>query len=433
MRKTIFLSVPLGYYARYLLRSGVLGCLLKDHAVRIVILTPAYQDAAFIKEFQSDGRVFFEFLHEMDPVYYPPSDLIGRALYKGMLTLTPYRRPFLVYTKWMEKIFRSHHYGPLFQKYRPDVIVTCSPGFHSNRDIPLIKEAKRAKIPTVCAVLSWDNLMTCGLMPTRPNYLLVWNESMKQEAVTLHHYRPEEVWVTGPPGFDFYHSPHIYLDRRTFFQQMGLDPDKKLLTVATSPTSTITNQVFILDTLLKGLKEGLLEPAQVLCRIHPKSWKDRPLFERYREKGIQVDFPGRYSQTLQWDPDRNEMIRLANTLKHTDVLITVASTVAVEAAIVDTPVVLVGYDPEEPEKFHKRVFLDHYQKHYRHVLESGGTRIAYNETELFLWIHHYLKDRSLDHLERRGLAEKICFSLDGHASERTAEKILEVASRNGVE
>lgn len=431
--KTIFLSVPLGYYARYLLRSGVMDFLLRDPEVRIVVLTPAYRDQTFVQEFQREERVFFENLREMKRAYYPPSDPIGRALYKGMLVTHPFRRLFLQYMKFMEKVFMTCDYETIFKKYQPNLIVTCSPGFHSNRDIPLIKEAKGAKIPTLCVVLSWDNLLTCGLMPTRPDRLLVWNEMMKEEAIALHYYPPEKVCVTGPPGFDFYQDPHSYLDRKTFFQKRGLDPAKKLVTVATSPTGTITNQTFILDTLLEGIKRNCFaEPVQILCRIHPKSLQDRSVFEPFHAKGVHVDFPGRYSQALQWDPDRSEMASLANTLRQTDVLVTVASTVAVEAAIVDTPIVLVAYDPEEPEKFKKRVVVDHYQKHYRYIIESEGVRMARDETELFQRINDCLKDRALDRLGRRALAEKICFSLDGRSSERTAGKILEVVKTSST-
>ena len=50
------------------------------------------------------------------------------------------------------------------------------------------------------------------------------------------------------------------------------------------------------------------------------------------------------------DPSRDNRLHLANTLKHSDVIVNVASTIAIEAAIMDTPVVNIAFDGHDESR-----------------------------------------------------------------------------------
>jgi len=425
--KTIFFSVPLGYYAKTLLRTGILERILRDPEVRVVILTPAYRDESFRKEFAYKGRVFFEDLHEVPDRL----SLTDRFFWK-ICNLTWRSRPlFLTSMKLTEKWLNWKspiRYEKTFKLYRPNLVVTASPGYNSNRDIPLIREAQRAEIPTLCVVYSWDNLTGMkGIMPTRPDYLAVWNEMMQEEAIQRHYYSPERIMIVGPPHFDLYQNDEIFLERENFLKGLKLSPDKKLITIATG-TISVDNS-FIADLLLCAEKDKRLhDSVQFVLRPHPLEPPHK--LEKYlsygSKHGVKIDTMARKSQTLKWDPTREEMIHVANLMYHSDVVVNVASTMTLEACMADTPIVNVAFDPLNPEGFQEVVMKGHWKHHYRYIRDMGCSTIVYNETELIQAVNAYLSDRNLKAEARKHTAERFCYQLDGKAANRIGKLIQDL-------
>ncbi len=418
--KTVLISVPLGHYARNLLRTGLLDH-LSASGTEVVIATPAYQEPSFVTEFSQNGlghKVHFAPLYPIRE----EKRLWERILWKGYITVMPHRGLFLPLMTLNHRLYSGlepRRYDAFFESYKPELLVTASPGFHSARDIPLIREAQNRKIRTLCAVFGWDNLTTKGIFPTRPDFLAVWNERMVEEAVRIHHYSRDHVFIVGPTAFDIYQDPAIYLSKEMFCGKLRLDPQKKMITVTTASAAVFDDR-YILRMLLRFAKNGLFKhPAQILCRVHPQDQRD--LYQEFEgNEYIHLDYPGRYSNFLKWDPDREEMVHLANTLRHSDVVINIASTTTIEAALLNRPVINIGFCEEDPHRFESRIKRDHYGKHYRHILEQGGVWHVQSESELLRAVNTYLKDPSLHGEERGRMAEDLCYRLDGKATERLA-------------
>ena len=421
--KTIAISIPLGYYARNLLRTGMPERLLaSDPELQVLLTTPAYQEPPFIEEFSNHGRVRMHPLYEVKTTH----NFWERILWKSCILSMKHRPlflPLMRFNHFCYRLFGSKKYDFLFETWKPKLLITASPGFHSQKDIPLIREAQDHGVKTLCAVFSWDNLtITNGIFPTRPDYLAVWNPMMKEEAVRIHHYDPERVFVVGPTAFDIYQDPTITLSREVFCKKLGLDPQKKIVTLATA-SPVVFDHRYLVEMLLRFVRDGVFDfPVNLLCRVHPRDQQD--LYREFeKDPHIHFDYPGRLSTSLRWDPDRSEMIHLANTLKHSDVIINIASTITIESAIVDTPVISIGFCTVQKEDFEKKIIRNHYGQHYRYILESGGTWNVRSEEEFIEAINTYLKDPSRDHEARRKMAEKLCYRLDGKATERLAELI----------
>ena len=66
--------------------------------------------------------------------------------------------------------------------------------------------------------------------------------SMKQQAVELHGYRPEDVFVTGTPHWDVYFRGTRGPTRDMFFRRIGADPSRKLVTLTTTPFDATTTR-----------------------------------------------------------------------------------------------------------------------------------------------------------------------------------------------
>ena len=115
-----------------------------------------------------------------------------------------------------------------------------------------------------------------------------------------------------------------------------------------------------------------------------------------------------------------ESRHVANLVKHSNLLVNISSTITIEAALADTPVINVAYHPTEREFFASIVLESHWNKHFRLVKDSKATWIAEDEESLLEGIRRGFKNPSDQRQERKDLAQKICGTIDGRAFERLA-------------
>ena len=82
-----------------------------------------------------------------------------------------------------------------------------------------------------------------------------------------------------------------------------------------------------------------------------------------------LDIPERYLATLGWTMTRDDLERMAALVRHADLMVNFATTVTLEAAIVDTPTLLVAFSPIDPEEMQRHVVGLHFKMHYRALVE----------------------------------------------------------------
>jgi CDP-glycerol glycerophosphotransferase (TagB/SpsB family) len=113
-------------------------------------------------------------------------------------------------------------------------------------------------------------------------------------------------------------------------------------------------------------------------------------------------------------------------MAHSDVFLSVYSTMCVEASFQERPIVSVCIDAKEgyPGKFWVPMSQIGVWPTHSRFRTSGAGRVALNETELCEALNHYLKEPHADlEAQRRFLAQE-CTYLDGSAGKRTAEFFL---------
>jgi hypothetical protein len=118
-----------------------------------------------------------------------------------------------------------------------------------------------------------------------------------------------------------------------------------------------------------------------------------------------------------------------NALVHAAVVVNMSSTLTVDAAILDRPVICVAYDavadPQIPEG---RAWIYAHSPHYGPLVRTGGVRLIRNAAECVLAVEAYLRDPGLDRLGRRRIAAMVAGSADGGAGERLAREALALAN-----
>ena len=181
----------------------------------------------------------------------------------------------------------------LFEKYAPALVVSGDP--LRPGDANLIATARRRGVPTLGSVRSWDNILKH--LRTRPDALTVWNALNAREAVEIDRFRPAQVTQVGAPQLDAYFSAPATGATR---EELGLDPRKKILLLATSSFTYDSDQTYLVDMLLDAIRGGeIRHPLQIVLRLHPDDRVGRYLKYRHAPEVV-LDVPERYFATLGW-------------------------------------------------------------------------------------------------------------------------------------
>jgi CDP-glycerol glycerophosphotransferase (TagB/SpsB family) len=117
-------------------------------------------------------------------------------------------------------------------------------------------------------------------------------------------------------------------------------------------------------------------------------------------------------------------------MAYSDVMVTVYSTMLVETAVHDTPMIAATIDTpggwNKPKKFSLSLKeIGDWPTHKR-FREAKAGRVATNEKELCETINAYLRNPQLDSTERRKFVDDEVTFTDGTSGKRTAEFILKV-------
>lgn len=323
-------------------------------------------------------------------------------------------------------LFSRGSWDELFVKYKPSLVFSIHSQYN-DADTPYLRAAVRHKVPSIVLIQSWDNLTSKGEIAVKMDKLIVWNEIMKKEAVELHNYSPEDVYISGPPQFDVYFQHRDRLcSRSEFFDKIGADPERKLITYTVRPIDRDPYEWQIVDILSKYIEQNkFIHPSQLLVRPRgdPEYYKN---YDRYHDnKNVIID-----SSPVTWDfrdAKMEESVHLAETLLHSDVIVNVASTITLEASIFDTPVVNIGFDG-------RGAILKSYElDHYRNIVATGGIKIARNGQEMLEHINAYLEHPQLDSEGRRKILEEQFYFIDGRSGERVAKYILGFLDELGLQ
>jgi len=445
-------TIPNGSSAGNVLRSGVLARVLDEvRDLRVALVSPLAADPAFTSEF-AHPRVAFEPLRPHVPAGLEArllalvqaryleartTDTIRIKLAAGHAgTALRFRRAKAIVGRalsprsdsgrWYDvsdRLVADPEAERLFDRHRPTLVAVSTPGLIF-AEIPILRTARRRGVRAMAVDLSWDNL-TNKLFPIRRiDRLAVWNGTMKREAQALHGYDADEIDVVGPPQFDRYFNGEKRSSRVEFCRRAGLDPARRLLTLTTIPAEAYPRHGVVIDRLLDAIRGGVLAaPCDLLVRVHPRD--DLRAYDRYAgAPHVVVEKPFRESARSgdghSVDVTAENTRHLADTLYHSDVVLNVASTIAIEASIFDTPVVNIAFDEDAAEA---RPFLTsplryYSYTHYQQIVRAGAVRIAKSADEMIDLVNAYLADPSKDAAGRRRVVVEQCEFTDGRSAER---------------
>tara|TARA_R110000850_G_scaffold125586_16_gene244066 strand:- start:1777 stop:3138 length:1362 start_codon:yes stop_codon:yes gene_type:complete len=247
-----------------------------------------------------------------------------------------------------------------------DAVIACPYVLPYSHEVEYIKAAKALGIPTFVVVQSWDNLTTKGTFPIYPDRIFLWNDALKQEAVSLHGCRPEQIEVTGSPTFDYWFSTRPTLGREAFAAQCGIDPARPYFVYLCSSRGMIEEEKsYVADLKAQMQANPLTADATLLVRPHPLNI---------------LDWSGMESDRLKVWPPRGEFTdnpqarqNYLHTLHYSAGAIGVNTSAMLEVAIADKPCITVIDKRYESAQAG--------MGHFRHMLDGGFLQVAHSYGE----------------------------------------------------
>lgn len=455
--RTLLIPVFDSNMVRNILRTDVLSTLQKEASLsRIILLVHASKLEAYRHEFgnekilldtypldtptRAELLTWFMVRHaihtknvraKISEFLFNPQDSKPKRLMKFVVALAIFHatRVRLIDRALRRLAMWAHSeesFSTVIEKYDPDLVFL--PTTFGMNDVRLLKYCISRNIPTVGMIKSWDNLLGKDPLLFWPDRLIVHNELVKGYAMDMHGYPEERIFVSGIPQMDVYVEKDFAPPREEFLKGLHLDPDKMLIVYTAVGILISYHEVSVIRTITDIVSSGELEQqAQLLVRLHPAYPSDD---EQIRAiPGITIVRPGHLGaegNPLRFDFEflAEDTRALVSTMKYADVVLQSGSTIAIDAACFDTPIISIGFDgdvQDVPERSARRLLI---KDHFKMILDTGGTRPVFSREELVSTLNGYLADRSLDRTGRERIVREQCYKLDGQSGKRIGDYLL---------
>lgn len=304
----------------------------------------------------------------------------------------------------------------------PLALIFC-PTLLTIEEIDLVRYGKKKGIPVIGMIKTWDNITTKLSLPVSPDHLMVHTDLVRDEAVHYLHYPRSQISVVGLPQFDRYRDPTLMESQAIFFERMKLQPNVPMLLYCAAGLWMSPDEPEILMRLNEDIERGVFGPLQVLVRMHPKY--DCGAEHLKNQKHLILDRPGTYvaGDLTTWEYEDHDLMHLISSLRHAAVTSNTASTMSVEAAYFDKPVINIGFDPK-PTSWIMSNARYYEREHYRPIVHSHGVRVAYSYEEFVHDIKTYLAHPEMDHEGRETIVREQCIGRDFASAQSLGHALL---------
>ncbi|HEY0220781.1 MAG TPA: CDP-glycerol glycerophosphotransferase family protein [Candidatus Paceibacterota bacterium] len=446
--KTIFITIFEGQESKNILRTGVVNKILSnDPEVQVVLFVKTPDRRDYYKAEFHDPRI----IYEVTPQYELGSldKFFGKRKFHFLRTETTRLRAEIIsedrgkayyyYTLFLHwflareffvKTFRAldyllvkdNYFDKYFEKYKPELIMLAD--VFEDFETSFLRSAKKHNVFSVNFVNSWDRVTARCIFRILADKFIVFNDIIKQELIETNYIDGKDIFVSGMPQYDMYFRPAL-ISREEFFRNLGLNSDERVIVYSPIGGKFSDSDWDIMDLLYKLNGEKKFgDKVKILVRFPPNDFvKEEELKKRPH---LLYQYPGvRFStkRSIDWDMTKDELENLRSTLEYMSLIICYASSISVDTALFDKPIINIDFEIKKIDKLEKSATTWRRLGHYRKALDMGGIRLVKTEEELIDLVKKYLKDPSLDREGRMNLAKKQYQFSDAKSAERIADYV----------
>jgi len=298
-----------------------------------------------------------------------------------------------------------------------------------NWEWALFRAMHALHIPIATHILSFDNLTTRGYIPTRHfDHFMVWQDAMAEELRRFYGIASELITVTGTPQFDFHVREEFHWSRERTAQTLGIDSRQRYFLHCANHQAMTPGEPELMTAILEATAgDSRLRQHQWSLRLHPlddyRRWE--PIQQRFPNVRLSQPWTQGQGAAFWGTPSNEELARLANTLRYADATTTMGSSTALDSAVVDTPIVCLGFHPRAGSAEDRFYRESHFSHHYRPIMESQAAPLAKSMPEVLEHLHQAVANRGGLHDARARLVARVCGQVDGHAAQRIASTIID--------
>ncbi|MEQ1500451.1 MAG: CDP-glycerol glycerophosphotransferase family protein [Parcubacteria group bacterium] len=443
--KTIFITILEGVESKNILRTGVVDRILSNNqSVKVVLFVKNKERAEYYQKEFHHPRISYEVAELYEPnrlnkffgmrkFHFLRTETTklrativaedrGRLYYHYALTLH-----WILARKFFVRVFRfldltlvtDNYFDKYFEKYKPDLILLAD--LFEDFETNFLRSAKKYKVFSIGLINSWDRVTARCILRILPDKFVVFNDVIKKEIVDTNYIDDKDIFVSGIPQYDMYFKPPT-VTKEEFFKKTNISLDEKLIVYSPLGGKFSDSDWDIMDMLYQMNSENKFgDRVKILVRFPPNDFvKDEDLVKRPH---LIYQYPGvRFSnkRNTDWDMTNVELEDLKNTLHYMSLMICYASSISVDSALVDKPVMNINFEVKENVGLSKSPTIFYDMTHYKKVLDTGGIRLVNNKEELMDWVNKYLINQNLDHEGRLKLISTQAQFTDGLSGERLA-------------
>jgi hypothetical protein len=339
-----------------------------------------------------------------------------------------------LHARWGASAGNQEAYEAMLRREQP-ALVFCA---HQRvpRAVPATLAARRLGIPTATFIYSWDNL-PMGRMAVHADHFFVWSETMREEMRTIYpDVAPERVHVVGTPQFELHFDERGSESREAFLGAAGLDPARRVVCFSGADATTSPHDPAFLADVAEAIRQ-MPEPdrPELLFRRCPSDDAARyeATLRRYPEIALSEPLwiEGEGRDWSRFTPTRGDSARLANLVRHCDLVVNLGSTMALDFAIRGKPSIYLSYEAHSRPGGWSAAGL-YREPHFERVHRLQPVHWARSPDEIGTLIGHALRhpgDRA--DARRAWIEETVALPLDG-ASERFADAMALIAGPRTV-
>ena len=453
--KTIFIPIFQGVAALNILRTDVLKKLRQNQCVRIILLLSSQAKLDYYKNIFPEAddlkyvlfpalktgwlEKFFSYL-KVYLLRAATMDLKRRYGYYQSRNFPRFAVSFITnrflakptvrrLARFFDQRLRiDTAISRLFEDFKPTLVFL--PHLFGDDETAILRAASRRGVASIGFINSWDKLTSRSILRLLPDYLAVPNEITKKEAVDFHDMTATRIFVSGAPQFDIY-KKFKPTARETFLQSVGLSTETRFILFCPMG-KTFSDSDWQFMELIEGFiaNQSLPSDLRVLARFPPNDTVQ--LKDKAKLSHFVFTMPGvRFTKTrgVDWDMNESDLQSLFDSIYWSELVICPPSTVSIDAAILDKPIINLGFD-FVPEKSYRSILRFYGATHYQNIMELGGISLAKNKDDLLGLIKSYLSDPRQNVAGRLKIVESQVERLDGKAGERIAGFILDILNKS---
>jgi hypothetical protein len=282
----------------------------------------------------------------------------------------------------------------------PDVVFNTS-HIHNVISLDLMYAVKKLKIKSATFLFSWDNLTSQGrILPGYDNYF-TWNHKIKNDLLKYYsNIKKDNVFVTGTSQFDFHFDEKFIDSKEKLYDFLKIPYDKKIVLYSTGMAYYVPKEHVVVKEISKVLKK-IDKNIQLVVRIYAKD--NNTEYYKLRENNESISIPDHFWELNHLTPTIKDITLFNSLINHCSIGINVASTVSLDLAILNKPIINIAFNPPG-----ENIYPSDYEKiydfdHYKPIIESGAISLAKNSGELEDQLRMYLENPKTHQIERKKL------------------------------